>query len=115
MSYSLYTGYAYYTYIYSRRLIQITGVSCFGNEYRLTDCDYSINELGECQYDDIGVTCSTGTYTSFTLQTLWNPLCLLIFSCISCHMMIYKEKEDGELACSLYKLWHCSGLSALEV
>ena len=80
--YSLFTGTTHYTGIYSRRKIQITGVSCYGNEYRLTDCGYSINELGECQYDDIGVTCNPGIYLYESYYT--GPLYPLIV-CISCY------------------------------
>ena len=84
--YSLYTGTTYYTNIYSRRQIQITGVSCYGNEYRLTDCDYTMNKFGECQYDDIGVTCSPGIYTSITPVFLYKTLyAYIIITCISCY------------------------------
>lgn len=57
---AFYTGTTYETYIYKKRSLQITGVSCAGTEFRLTDCIYKTYYYTLCSYDDVGVTCIPG-------------------------------------------------------
>ena len=49
--------------------IHFSRLSCFGSEYRVTDCQYNNNTVGYSHVNDWGVTCSVGEhYLSLDVQ-----------------------------------------------
>ena len=59
------TGVSYYRHYWDDDIndpFHVTGLSCSGSEYRVTDCQFKDNTVGFFRYDDWGVRCSVGEY-----------------------------------------------------